>query len=106
MKASRISVVLLAVFGLVCPPAPARAETLPARAENFVAQFLSRYKPAKVALPASPAVATQAQLSDLIRSGELPLSVGDVINLVLQNNLDVGVNRLSPFSSEYVIETM
>ncbi len=99
MKISRTFVTLLVVFGLVCPPKPASAE-------NFVERFIRRYQPSKLALPASPAVASQAQLSELIRSGELPLSVGDVINLMLQNNLDVGVNRLSPFSSEYLIETM
>jgi len=79
----------------------------PARAEqNFVEQFLSRYRPANVNLPASPAVLGGQDLADLIRSGQIQLSVGDVINLMLQNNLDVGVNRLTPRSSEYLVETL
>src|SRR5262249_37298489 len=45
------------------------------------------------------------QLPDLIRSGQLPLTMGDLINLILQNNLDIGVNRLSPLSSQYLIDT-
>src|SRR6058998_1893015 len=94
-------VTILTILFVILPLAkPARAE------QNFVEQFLSRYRPATVKLPASPAALGAQDLADLIRSGQIPLSVGDVINLMLQNNLDIGVNRLSPRSSEYLVETL
>src|SRR5438132_1323313 len=103
MKASRIFVVTLFVMlGLVTAALPARAEIN----TNFVKDFLKRYQPPKVALPAASAAQSAQDVAPLIRSGQLPLTVGELINLVLQNNLDVGLNRLSPLSSLYFIDTM
>jgi len=103
MKASRIFVVTLFVMlGLVTAALPARAEIN----TNFVKDFLKRYQPSKVALPAPSAAQSAQDVAPLIRSGQLPLTVGELINLVLQNNLDVGLNRLSPLSSLYFIDTM
>ena len=103
MKASRIFVALFVVFTIVCEAAPARAEIKP----NFVKDFLQRYRPSAVTFSSSAAAATSSQqLADLVRSGQLPLTMGDLINLILQNNLDVGVNRLSPLSSQYLIDTL
>src|ERR1051325_8063160 len=102
MKASRIFVTLMVMLAVVCVDVPARAEIK----ANFVTDFLGRYRPAKVTLPASPAGNSPQAISDLVRSGQLPLTMGDLINLILQNNLDVGVNRLSPLSSPYVLDTM
>jgi outer membrane protein len=99
MKALRIVVTMLVM--LACASAPARAEVN----ANFLRDFLNRYRPSKVALPPSPAASPQ-ELAQLIRGGQLPLTMGDLINLILQNNLDIGVNRLSPLSSLYLIETM
>ena len=100
MKVSRIFVALLVMFGLFRTSASARAEIN----TNFVKEFLNRYRPLKVG---SPAAAQSSQdVASLIRTGQLPLSVGDLINLIIQNNLDVGVNRLTPLSSRYLIETM
>jgi outer membrane protein TolC len=96
MKAWRIFVTAFVVFGLLSAPSTAQAQ-------NFVQEFLNRYRPPRIDAPLS--VATQSQLADLIRTGQLPLSVGDLINLMLQNNLDIGVNRLTPFSAQYLIET-
>ena len=102
MKASRIFVALFVVFTVVCQAAPARAEIKP----GFVKDFLQRYRPSTVTFSNSAAAATSSQqLADLVRSGQLPLTMGDLINLILQNNLDVGVNRLSPLSSQYLINT-
>jgi hypothetical protein len=88
MKAWRIFVSLFVVFGLLSAPAPASAQ-------NFVQRFLDRYRPPRVGLPASPATVSQTQLSELVRTGQLPLSVNDLVQFILQNNLDIGVNRLS-----------
>ncbi len=103
MKGSRIIVVTLFVMlGLVTGALPARAEIN----TNFVKDFLKRYQPSKVVLPAASGAQSAQDVAPLIRSGQLPLTVGELINLVLQNNLDVGVNRLSPLSSLYLIDTL
>src|SRR5213594_3515928 len=100
MKVSRIFVALLVMFALFRTSASARAEIN----TNFVKEFLIRYRPLKVG---SPAAAQSSQdVASRIRTGQLPLSVGDLINLIIQNNLDVGVSRLAPLSSGYLIETM
>ena len=101
MKALRIFVSVLTLLGPLCMAAPARAEIK----SDFVKDFLGRYRPAKVSLPVSPADTAPQAISDLIRSGQLPLTMSDLINLILQNNLEVGVNRLSPLSSQYLIES-
>jgi outer membrane protein TolC len=80
----------------------------PAQAQlntNFVKDFLARYKSPQLAFPADPATASPQALADQIRNGQLPLTMGELINLMLQNNLDIGVDRLSPLSSQYLIET-
>ena len=100
MKVSRIFVTVLVVLGLATGAAPAKAE------QNFIDQFLNRYRPAPIILPASPSETRAQELADRIRNGQLPLTVGDVVTLMLENNLDIGVNRLSPRLSEYVIETL
>src|SRR5437763_5014996 len=102
MKASRIFVTLMVMLAIVCVDVPARAEIKP----NFVTDFLGRYRPAKVTLPASPAGNSPQAIQDLVRSGQLPLTMGDLVNLILQNNLDISVNRLSPLSSQYLIDTL
>ncbi len=100
MKASRIFVIALGVLAYVCMAAPARAEIN----TNFVKDFLARYRPSNVIQPGSAASAQT--LADLTRNGQLPLTMGDLINLMLQNNLDINVDRLSPLSSQYLIATM
>ncbi len=100
MKVSRIFVALLVMFAIFRTSASARAEIN----TNFVKEFLNRYRPLKAGLPA--AAQSSQDVASLIRTGQLPLSVGDLINLIIQNNLDVGVNRLTPLSSRYLIETM
>src|SRR5262249_46759576 len=102
MKPSRIFVVLavvvLAGFSMAAP-AGAEINT------NFIKDFLQRYRPSNVTFSSPVSAVSPQQLPDLIRSGQLPLTMGDLINLILQNNLDIGVNRLSPLSSQYLIDT-
>ena len=87
---------LTLVFVGLCTPAFAR--------QNFIDRFLSRYKPPSSS-PASTGPLTQDRLPALIRNGEIPLSVEDLINLTLENNLDISVSRLNPIASEYLILT-
>jgi outer membrane protein len=74
---------------------------------NWVGQFLHRYRPPVI----DPASQVTPQVSDapwrlMVQQGVLPVSVGDVIRLMLQSNLDVTVNRFSPLSSEYAIASL
>jgi outer membrane protein TolC len=89
-----LSVVL--VVCISCSPAFA--------GQNWVEQFLQRYKPGTLAFPAGQAN-IQDTLPTLIRNGIIPLSVNDLITLTLENNLDISVNRLSPLQSEFLIRT-
>src|SRR5215469_5437076 len=73
---------------------------------NWVEQFLNRYKPLNVVTPAGGAPsATDEQWRLLVQQTTLPLSVSDVIRLVLGSNLDVAVNRYNPLVQEYIINT-
>src|SRR5689334_11042748 len=68
--------------------------------ETWVEDFLRRYN------PAAPQVATVATnstetLGQLLRTGEVPVSMTDVINMMIDNNLDIRSNRLSPRSSYF-----
>jgi len=73
---------------------------------NWVAQFLNRYRSPAI----DPASRVTPPVSDapwrlMVKEGVLPVSVSDVIRLMLQSNLDVTVNRFSPLSSGYLIDT-
>jgi outer membrane protein TolC len=81
---------LALVFAGLCAPA-------------FAGQILSRYKPGQPSFRSGPL--TQDRLPGLIRDGLIPLSIDDLINLTLENNLDIGVSRLAPIASEYSIRT-
>jgi outer membrane protein TolC len=101
MKVSKFFVVLFVALMAVSHTASAQSQVK----SNFVSDFLKRYRPAPVTFPPS-ATLSQQNVSDLVRSGQLPLTMGDLINLILQNNLDVSVNRLTPFSSQYLIDSL
>jgi outer membrane protein TolC len=77
---------------------------LPASGQNFIDKFLDRYKPTPTNVIYT-APLTQDRLPALIQNGEIPLSITDLINLTLENNLDIAVNRLSPLASQYAIRT-
>ena len=101
MKVSRIFVVLLLTFGLFTTAIPARAEIN----ANFVKDFLNRYRPARLPVTGAPGASSSQDVASLIRTGQLPLTVADLINLMLQNNLDIFVNRLTPLSVGYLSQT-
>src|SRR5690349_735433 len=74
---------------------------------NWVGQFLNRYKPSKIDLPGAPAVqAANEPWQLMVRQGSLPISISDIIRLMLASNLDVTVNRYSPLTTEYLLNTL
>src|SRR5690348_11421426 len=62
---------------------------------NFIGRFLRPFHLEKRAVPPAK-VANTARLESLVRGGNLYLSKEDVIALVLENNLDIAVQRYSP----------
>jgi outer membrane protein len=102
MKVSRITVTVFIALASLWAAAPAPAQGN----DNFIKNFLARYRSPDLVFPATPDAAAPQVLSDAVRAGQLPLTMGEFVNLMLQNNLDVGVDRLSPLSSMYLAETM
>jgi len=75
--------------------------------QNFVQRFLSRYQPpAGIALTAPNSPLPEQTIQQLIREGALPISVNDVVRLMIESNLDVKANRFSPLTQQYLLETL
>ena len=72
---------------------------------NFVDQFLRKYKPPVQNLKPLPAEMTPDALTSMIKNGEVPLSMDDVVSLTLKNNLDIGLDRMTPLSSRIAMES-
>src|SRR5262249_18666333 len=64
---------------------------------GWVEEFLHRYEPSKSS--ASGGTNSSSGLGQLLQTGEVPVTLADVINLMIDNNLDIRSNRLSPRSS-------
>ena len=76
----------------------------PASAQNFVSRFLARYQIPAVQAPVLETSQTLSpSLTSLAQNEGLPLRVSDVIQLALESNLGIGVNRFQPLLSEYAI---
>ena len=67
---------------------------------DWVNDFLRRYDPAASGASRSEN-APNSTLSQLLRTGEVPVTMNDVIGMMLDNNLDIRANRLAPLSSYY-----
>src|SRR5215469_13122059 len=72
--------------------------------ENWVENFLHRFDP-HMGSSRSPASAGASPSTDplgqLLRTGELPVTMNDVINMMLDNNLNIRSNRLIPRTAYY-----
>jgi outer membrane protein len=82
----------LTSFMLLVLAAPARAQS------NFVTNFLKNYHPSGATEAAPPAVPPSAA-AQFLQSGEIPINMSDVINMMLDQNLDIQSNRFAPRSS-------
>jgi outer membrane protein TolC len=87
MKFNKLATSLLLIIVMAVPSMAS---------SNWVEDFLRRYEPDRRAAGAS---ISSSGLGQLIRTGEVPVSLNDVINLMIDNNLDIRSNRLSPRSS-------
>src|SRR5262245_36543262 len=89
MKFTRIAISILLVTTL----------TLPAMASSgWVEDFLRRYDPSAGVATSTTNTAPDS-MGQFLRTGEIPVTLSDVINLMIDNNLDIRSNRLSPRSS-------
>jgi len=69
-----------------------------AQSNNFVADFLSRYHPSPEKVAAPPADPPTA-MAQFLQGGEIPISLNDVVNMMIDQNLDIQSNRFAPRSS-------
>src|SRR5262245_63486263 len=87
----KLTKIIVSVFLVAILAVPAMAST------DWVEEFLHRYDPSKsVTTVASNSTET---LGQLIRTGEISVTLSDVINMMIDNNLDIRSNRLSPRST-------
>jgi outer membrane protein len=84
-----VSILLAATFA-----SPAMASS------NWVDDFLHRYDLSATS-GSRPENAAAGNLSQLLRTGEVPVTMNDVINMILDNNLDIRTDRFAPRSSYY-----
>ena len=91
--------IFLGVCLLTVLSSPAFAE------ENFVDRFLAKYKPAEVTRTPTPSEVAPDALTTLIRNGEIPMSMTEVVGLTLRNNLDIGLDRLIPLSTRIAYDS-
>ena len=83
--------VLIATLLMVSLAAPLMAEET-----EWAKKFLARYQPSTDSAERGP-----TPIAEMLQTGTLPISMNDLVNLMLDNNLDLRSNRLSPRSSYY-----
>ena len=88
---------IFSLFLLLCIAVPAPAQT------NFVTEFLRNYHPTgEEAAP--PPLKPPTALTQFLQNGEIPITMNDLVNLMLDQNLDIASNRLTPRSS--ILQTL
>src|SRR5947207_4410994 len=90
MRLTRIVISVL-LAGMLSIPALASSD--------WVDDFLHRYDPKPESSPSQPASAPQANLAQFLRTGEVPITLNDVINAMIDNNLAIRTDRFAPRSS-------
>jgi outer membrane protein len=86
--------------GAATPPSSDRALTFApdySRGQSFFPHFMLPYRPLK--LP-EPVLTNSPRIDQLIQSGKLMLSLEDAISLALENNMDIAVQRFTPWLDE------
>ena len=91
MKLTRIVISILLVATLAVP---AMANS------DWVEDFLRRYDPPRSA-GAGGSNASSTNLGQLLQTGTVPVTMADVIAMMIERNLDIQSNRLAPRSSYF-----
>ena len=96
MKVTKIFISLLLITTLAVPAMAA---------SDWVDDFLKRFDLSKnlAAGGAGGGSSTtpNPQLGQILRTGELPVTMNDVVSMMLENNLDIRSNRLVPHTAYY-----
>jgi outer membrane protein TolC len=100
MRFSGILTVLLLARGVLAQSSEVSIQTPPPT--PVIGRFLKPFHLERRIVP-PPKLTNSPRLQQLVRAGNLYLSVQDVIALVLENNLDIAVQRYSPFLSREVL---
>src|SRR5438876_883075 len=82
------TIVLLFLVFVVAVPIQAQS--------NFVADFIRHVRPSE---EAAPPLAPPSAMSQFLLNGEIPITLNDIVNMMLDQNLDIQTNRLTPRSS-------
>src|SRR5258706_14921685 len=69
---------------------------------NWVAKFLDRYRPTPILLSRPPASQVNPAL---LQGNSASVALDDVIRLMLESNLNISVDRLSPQIAQFLIDT-
>lgn len=84
---------------LLCIAIPAGAQT------NWAVDLRNRYKPSdKDGLEAAPPVDPPSTVAQFLRTGEIPITMADLVNMMIDQNMDISSNRLAPRSS--ILQTL
>ncbi|MGB0036924.1 MAG: hypothetical protein WBP79_15750, partial [Candidatus Acidiferrales bacterium] len=67
------------------------------KGKSFFPNFLSPFSPVRMA---EPVLTNTPRLDQLIQNGKLMLSLDDAIAIALENNLDISVQRFTPWIAE------
>src|SRR5579884_1106290 len=95
MKVTKIFTSLLLITILAVPAMAS---------ENWVETFLKRYIPSRPHAASTGSTTnpdSNTQLGQLLRTGEMPVTMNDVINMMLDNNLNIRADRMAPRSLYY-----
>ena len=84
--------------------AQSEAQILTPEPRNFIGRFLRPFHFEKRVVPPVK-LANTTRLESLVRGGNLYLSKEDVIALVLENNLDIAVQRYNPLLAREVLRS-
>lgn len=88
----RVLVAMLLLAGLTTSASAAQFD--------FVAQFLNRYRPGQI----DPAATNSQSWETMVQSGVLPVGINDLVRLMLESNLDVRLQRLTPLERRLLID--
>ena len=74
------------------------AAPLGAQSNNFAKDFLRDYHP-EADKAATPPADPPTLMAQFVQAGEIPISLNDVVNMMIDQNLDIQSNRFAPRSS-------
>src|SRR5881409_4029986 len=95
----KIKKTLVYVFLSIVMTAPLGAQST--QSTNWVEDFLRRYQPPRASAPSAVPSQTLTAAGQVFQAGVAPITLQDIINLMLERNLDIQSNRFSPRSSYY-----